>query len=186
MMTIGERIQRFRLFEGMTQRSLGEASGIAEVTIRKYELGLRIPKLSQIQKLAKGLNISAWALIGLQNTTVNYENANDLIGLFISLLDIDIIQVAKIGATIDESGSIAYESMTFKTNPLLSEFIESQDNTTFKISDPELLKGLSRFRYIKETYYDRHLPFDKKEIISPGEQQFYGCEKIEQNKIIIR
>lgn len=106
MMTIGERIQRFRLFEGMTQRSLGEASGIAEVTIRKYELGLRIPKLSQIQKLAKGLNISAWALIGLQNTTVNYENANDLIGLFISLLDIDIIQVAKIAQLLMNPGQL--------------------------------------------------------------------------------
>ena len=186
MMTIGERIQYFRLFEGMTQRSLGEASELAEVTIRKYELGLRTPKLSQIQKLAKGLNISSWALIGLHDSTLNCERANDLLGLFISLLDIDIIQVAKVVATIDESGSIAYESMTLKINPLLSQFIECKENGTFKISDPELLKGLSRFRSIKETYYDRRLPFDKEEIISLGEKQFYGCEKIEQNKIIMR
>lgn len=185
MMTIGEKIQRFRLFEGMTQRSLGEASEIAEVTIRKYELGLRTPKLSQIQKLAKGLNISVWALTGLHNSTLNFSNANDLLGLFISLLDIDIIQVAKAVETIDESGSIAYESMTFKINPLLSQFIECKENATFKISDPELLKGLSRFRYIKETYYDRDFPFDEEEIMSPGEKQFYGCEDIGQNRIAI-
>lgn len=154
MMTIGERIQHFRLFEGMTQRSLGEASEIAEVTIRKYELGLRIPKLSQIQKLAKGLNISSWALIGLHDSTLNCERTNDLIGLFISLLDLNIIEVAEVITNTDTSESITYESITFKINSILSQIIESKKNATFKVSDPELLKGLQHFRYIKETYYE--------------------------------
>lgn len=40
-MTIGEKIKCFRRLNHMTQKSLGEACGIGEATIRKYELGIR-------------------------------------------------------------------------------------------------------------------------------------------------
>lgn len=56
-MTIGEKIKCFRMLNHMTQKSLGEACGIGEATIRKYELGIRNPKQEQIHKIAKALHI---------------------------------------------------------------------------------------------------------------------------------
>ena len=38
-MTVGERIRAARRARGLTQKALGEACGIAEPTIRRYELG---------------------------------------------------------------------------------------------------------------------------------------------------
>lgn len=50
-MTTGEKIKCFRTMKNMTQRGLGEATGIEEATIRKYELGIRKPKPVQLKKL---------------------------------------------------------------------------------------------------------------------------------------
>lgn len=38
-MTTNERIRKYRLERGYTQQQLGEKSGIAESTIRRYEIG---------------------------------------------------------------------------------------------------------------------------------------------------
>ena len=55
-MTIGEQIRASRKKAKMTQKQLGEACGIAEPTIRRYELGKLNPKVETIQKIAKALN----------------------------------------------------------------------------------------------------------------------------------
>ena len=47
------KIKFFRTLQNMTQKSLGEKAGIGEATIRKYELGIRNPKLEQIKKIAQ-------------------------------------------------------------------------------------------------------------------------------------
>lgn len=57
-MTIGERIREERKKQGLTQKRLGELCGIAEPTIRKYELGKLNPKYQTLQKIAGALNIS--------------------------------------------------------------------------------------------------------------------------------
>ena len=48
-MTIGEKIKAKRLEKGLTQKRLGELSGIAEPTIRRYESGKLNPKLDTIK-----------------------------------------------------------------------------------------------------------------------------------------
>lgn len=65
-MTIGEKIKRVRMLNHMTQKSLGEACGIGEATIRKYELGIRNPKQEQIRKIANALNIPVCYLCSVQ------------------------------------------------------------------------------------------------------------------------
>lgn len=57
-MTIGEKIKAKRLEKGLTQKRLGELSGIAEPTIRRYESGKLNPKLDTIKKIAEGLGIT--------------------------------------------------------------------------------------------------------------------------------
>ena len=58
-MTIGDRIREARKAKGFTQKQLGEACGIAEPTIRRYELGMLNPKFETLQKIARPLCVSA-------------------------------------------------------------------------------------------------------------------------------
>lgn len=55
--TIGTKIRELRKARGLTQRELGEKAGIAEPTIRRYELGKLNPKFETVQKIAKALNV---------------------------------------------------------------------------------------------------------------------------------
>lgn len=62
--TTGERIRAERQDAGMTQKALGEACGIAEPTIRRYEAGKLNPKIETLEKIAGALNTDAEALRG--------------------------------------------------------------------------------------------------------------------------
>lgn len=55
---IGEKIKELRNKSGLTQKKLGDLCGIAEPTIRKYELGLLNPKIETVSKIAAALNVS--------------------------------------------------------------------------------------------------------------------------------
>lgn len=63
-MTVGEKIREKRLEKGLTQKALGEIVGIAEPTIRRYETGKLNPKIETIRKIADGLKITPFDLIG--------------------------------------------------------------------------------------------------------------------------
>lgn len=63
-MTVGEKIREKRLEKGLTQKALGELAGIAEPTIRRYETGKLNPKMETIKKIADGLKITPFDLIG--------------------------------------------------------------------------------------------------------------------------
>ena len=61
-MNTGKKIKLIRTFRGLTQKELGEACGIHEVAIRKYELGKNLPKSKQLRKIAEALNVNVNAL----------------------------------------------------------------------------------------------------------------------------
>lgn len=61
-MTVGQRIRVERKKKGLTQKQLGELCGIAEPTIRRYELGLLNPKYATLKKIANGLGIRVQVL----------------------------------------------------------------------------------------------------------------------------
>ena len=56
-MTIGEKIKQLRKDKGMTQKELAVLSGISVTSIQYYESGKFTPKIEQVQKIAKAMNI---------------------------------------------------------------------------------------------------------------------------------
>ena len=62
IMTVAENIKRIRKDKNLTQKQLGEKCGIAESTIRRYELGLLNPKFETIKKIAIALDVETYEL----------------------------------------------------------------------------------------------------------------------------
>ena len=62
-MKTNEKIKLKRKEKSFTQKQLAEETGIAEITIRKYEKGDRTPKLDQLTKIAAVLNCSPIELL---------------------------------------------------------------------------------------------------------------------------
>lgn len=80
-MTVGDKIRILRKEQKMTQKELGEACGIAESTIRRYELDKLNPKYETRKKIA------------------------DALGVHVSQLLPDDAQLTKVpGKTLDKSG----------------------------------------------------------------------------------
>ena len=61
-MTVGEKIRKYRIEAGYTQRELARMSRLSESAIRNYELGNRTPSPDQIEKIAASLRISPYAI----------------------------------------------------------------------------------------------------------------------------
>ena len=54
-MTLGEKIKNHRKYRGLTQKQLGDLTGIHEVAIRKYELDKVKPRPEQLERIAAAL-----------------------------------------------------------------------------------------------------------------------------------
>lgn len=63
-MTFAERLRKYRKEANLTQKALGEKSGIAEINIRQYEAGKYTPKPEAGKKLADALGVSVPDLYG--------------------------------------------------------------------------------------------------------------------------
>lgn len=78
-MGTGERIRSARKKMGMTQKQLGQACGIDEANIRKYETDRQNPKLETLQKIADALDVPWMTLIaGKEDETMTQEKARTL------------------------------------------------------------------------------------------------------------
>ena len=64
LLTTGEKIRKARTEKGWTQKQLGELCGIAEPTIRRYELGKLSPKKETLKKIAAPLGVYYLELYG--------------------------------------------------------------------------------------------------------------------------
>lgn len=56
-MNVAAKIRMLRKEKGITQKGLALLSGLAEITIRQYEAAKYVPKLEQLRKIAKALNV---------------------------------------------------------------------------------------------------------------------------------
>lgn len=74
IMNLGEKIKYYREVQKMGQENLAALSHISVSAIRKYESGERIPKDSQIEKIAIALHISPIAL-----RDIHFENFTELL-----------------------------------------------------------------------------------------------------------
>lgn len=61
-MTIGDNIKKARLKAGLTQKQLGELSGMADSAIRRYENNRANPKKQTIEKISEALKINPTSL----------------------------------------------------------------------------------------------------------------------------
>lgn len=75
----GEFIRVARKAKNLTQKQLGELSGIAEPTIRRYELGKLNPKYETLQRIAKALGVSVLELIPAEVKNLDFEAVCDLL-----------------------------------------------------------------------------------------------------------
>lgn len=62
-MSVGEKIRAARVAQGKTQKQIGEAAGMADSAIRKYESGAQIPKTETLQRIAKALGVPVYTLM---------------------------------------------------------------------------------------------------------------------------
>lgn len=56
-MSTYEKIRTLRKKRSLTQKALGELCGISEAMIRRYELGIRNPKIETLKKIATALDV---------------------------------------------------------------------------------------------------------------------------------
>lgn len=82
MATIGENIRRYRKAHGLSAARLGEMVGLTESAILHYERGIRTPVESQLEKIARALDVSPKML-----EDHKIESARDLVGALLQLED---------------------------------------------------------------------------------------------------
>ena len=87
-MTLGEKIKYYRNFRQMTQKQLGDETGIHEVAIRKYELDKTIPRKEQLEKIADALMVPYNAFLDLK-----IENEADVLALIFAIDDFIPVKV---------------------------------------------------------------------------------------------
>ena len=64
-MAISDNMRAIRIKKGLTQKQVAAACGLADSTVRTYELGNANPKPASVAKLAKALGVSAAELYGV-------------------------------------------------------------------------------------------------------------------------
>lgn len=64
-MPIGGNIKKYREKKGLTQKELGAALGLAEITIRQYENNKREPKYERLYVIADVLSVSVSDLMNI-------------------------------------------------------------------------------------------------------------------------
>ena len=69
MNEISNRIRERRNVLGITQAELGRKVGVSDVSILRWEKGIRVPNASMMPKLAEALNTSVEYLMGLEKVT---------------------------------------------------------------------------------------------------------------------
>lgn len=118
-LTSGEKLLLHRKKLGLTQKRLAELSGVSEISIRKYELGLRNPKPVQLKKLAKAMEIGENSLLEIEVADISVETLGDFLAIlfqFIEKMGCYVVHnVDGEGHLIENSTSIAFK------NPMISE-----------------------------------------------------------------
>ncbi|WP_296035343.1 helix-turn-helix transcriptional regulator [uncultured Gemmiger sp.] len=130
-MTIGEHIRDQRLRQGLTQKELGERAGIAEPTIRRYELGKLNPKIETVEKIAKALGISTLDLYDdpfpVRSLNLRRESAlTDMFSMFLTKIKIALYYGDSLRPIDEEINSFVSSSMQWyaKTYNISKKFLQ--------------------------------------------------------------
>ncbi|MBO5210132.1 MAG: helix-turn-helix transcriptional regulator [Lachnospiraceae bacterium] len=79
-MTIGEKIKKYRTFNGLTQAELGKMVGLSGDRIRQYENNVRTPKDGKLFEIADALGVNALAL-----SEPDLDNTNSIMHILFEL-----------------------------------------------------------------------------------------------------
>lgn len=115
-MTLGEKIRKYRMLKGWTQKELGIAVGFSAATadsrIRKYERNQMAPKEDMRVKLAKALEVDLSALSDIDVST--YEDAMQVLFLFEDIFGMDIVKKdGKTSLVFDDSNKSIRTLITY-------------------------------------------------------------------------
>ena len=105
-MGVGENIRRERIRAKLTQKQLGELCGIAEPTIRRYELNSLNPKFDTLSKIADAMGISVARLLAYKSND-GYWTERFCAGLRICLPTFDSEDLLSDGFDLESAIDIA-------------------------------------------------------------------------------
>ena len=91
-MSIGYKIKNIRNLKKLTQKELSLLANISEISIRKYESGVRAPKYETLIKIAKALEIPITDLLDIREEVKKIGLLNELLnhcGYFVEFDPID-------------------------------------------------------------------------------------------------
>lgn len=154
-MTIGKKIRYLRSIANMTQAELAKNSDIFITTIRKYEADQVIPQLPQVRKLAKALNVSTFAIAGI-NSDFAIDTFGDLCGLFIILYKMKILVLK---GKRDDNGYLDINDISISFSPLYNQILSSEvsqniSDLVFGIKSPIFKKELADILKWEKLYSD--------------------------------
>ena len=92
MNTVGENIRKFRIYNGMSQKELGDMVGRTSTVISNWENGVHSPDLEMTEELCRTLHVTPSQLLGWEeNAEIEafYENQESI------LIEIDNMLSAK-------------------------------------------------------------------------------------------
>lgn len=172
-MTTGELIRAARKKAGLTQKQLGDLCGIAEPTIRRYELGKLNPKRETLQKISKPLDVPWYELysdsteeqIELIHNIATTENKNKQSNdsEFIKLFKHPVIQsLAKTIVDLDKERQIWFLESLRHINP------EEWEKTKFTEPDKQELERRIRNTIIFALLENEIRPSGYEELLDLG------------------
>lgn len=123
--SIAELIKKYRKERGITQEELCEAAGISISTLKKYETGVRNPKLDQIRKIAEALGVSDKVFM-----PITVKDRSDIL---MTLTQLDKEADLDWDYKFDSEGKLIPETITisFKDHELnrqLADYLLGKDN----------------------------------------------------------
>ena len=77
-MSIGQNIAKYRKEKGMTQQQLGEAVGVTNRTVSKWEADITAPGVDLIPSVASALGISLDQLFGIETKNNKSEYSDEI------------------------------------------------------------------------------------------------------------
>lgn len=164
-MTIGDQIKNYRKKAGYTQKELGELSNTSERTIQQYEGGKRQPRLEQLQKIAKALDIPMVELFELkENDGITYdltaldtpEQINSALDKLLSKRKTQTSAINK-QKIIDNTNTGLFDTEINSQNSLLNERLENLINNFLNLNSlgqTEAVKRVEELTEIKK-YIDK-------------------------------
>ena len=155
---LGEKIQKFRKMQKMSQEELGEVMGVTRQTISNWESGESAPNIMEARKLANLLNLS------LDELTDNDTN-----NIIIKKLDkIKNIKVDPVGKSVEINCKLNDSIYNYKLNiDVKNDKIISLETNDYDLK--------SSFKYDKNDSYEDVITSIKEEVTKKGG----NCNKID-------